>query len=72
MGIPDVSALGAAYMAGLKIGVYKNIEHLKTLNSNKSFVHPADNAKVIDWYKGWRENIRSKTGKMFIESASES
>jgi glycerol kinase len=72
MGMPDVSALGAAYMAGLKIGVYKNIEHLKTLNSNKSFVHPADNAKVIDWYKGWRENIRSKTGKMFIESASES
>src|SRR5205085_9909685 len=37
IGMPDISALGAAYMAGLKVGVYKSIEHLKSLNSNKSF-----------------------------------
>lgn len=60
IGMPDVSALGAAYMAGLKVGVYKSIEHLKTLNSNKSFVHPADNAKVIDWYEGWKAEARLK------------
>jgi glycerol kinase len=72
IGIPDVSALGAAYMAGLKIGVYKGIEHLKILNSNKSFVYPADNTKVIDWYEGWRANIRSEAEKLFIESGSES
>jgi glycerol kinase len=72
IGIPDVSALGAAYMAGLKIGVYQGIEHLKILNSNKSFVYPADNTKVIDWYEGWRANIRSEAEKLFIESGSES
>ena len=52
--MPDVSALGAAYMAGLKVGVYKNIEHLKTLNSNKNFVYPAKNEKILEWYREWK------------------
>jgi glycerol kinase len=64
IGMPDVSALGAAYMAGLKVGVYKGIEQLNTLNSNKSFVYPADDAKVIGWYEGWRANIRSESEKV--------
>jgi glycerol kinase len=68
IGMPDVSALGAAYMAGLKIGVYKNIEHLKTLNSNKSFVHPADNKKIINWYEGWKANLKTKEFTSFADS----
>jgi glycerol kinase len=60
IGTADVSALGAAYMAGLKVGIYKSVEHLKTLNSGKRFIHPASNTKMIDWYAEWRDNVKSK------------
>jgi glycerol kinase len=53
----DVSTLGAAYMAGLKARIYKSIEHLNTLNSNKSFVQPAGNENVLSWYEGWKAII---------------
>ena len=33
IGMPDISALGAAYLAGLKAGVFENIEALKKLNN---------------------------------------
>jgi glycerol kinase len=60
MGMPDVSALGAAYMAGLKTGVYKNIEHLKSLNSDKNFIFPSDNIDVIkNGYEGWKTLINN-------------
>jgi glycerol kinase len=71
IGMPDVSALGAAYIAGLKVGVYKSIENLKILNSNKSFVYPVDNKKVVGWYEGWKANLKSKAVKLFISSESE-
>lgn len=71
IGMPDVSALGAAYMAGLKSGVYKSIEHLKTLNSNKSSVHPTDNTKMIGWYEGWRAVVKDKLAETFVTSETE-
>lgn len=37
-GTPDVSALGAAYLAGFQSGVYKCIAYLKTLNRQKVFM----------------------------------
>ena len=58
IGMPDVSALGAAYMAGLKAGVYSNLEHLRLLNSRKNYIHPELNAgKVQVWYEGWKSAI---------------
>lgn len=68
IGMPDVSALGAAYMAGLKAGVYKNIDHLKTLNSNKSLVPPANNTKVIDWYEGWIAIVKTKVDETLLKA----
>jgi glycerol kinase len=65
IGMPDVSALGAAYMAGLKAGVYKNIEYLRTLNSNKSFVYPVDNKKMNGWYEGWKTAIKIEPNKPY-------
>ena len=54
MGMPDVSALGAAYLAGLEAGVYKDIDHLKTLNNTKSFNAPTINAEAVkNSHKGW-------------------
>lgn len=56
--MPDVSALGAAYLAGLKAGIYKNLAHLKDLQSERSTVRPGENQqKVRAWYAGWQEAI---------------
>ena len=56
--MPDVSALGAAYLAGLKAGVYKDVEFLKTLNSNRSLTHPQQNKKMKENYSGWQRAIK--------------
>ena len=32
----DVSALGAAYLAGLQTGIYKDLDTLKNLNAHKT------------------------------------
>jgi glycerol kinase len=58
IGMPDVSALGAAYLAGLQAGVYKSLEHLKTLNSNKTVIHPEANNKIKGQYEGWQMAIK--------------
>jgi glycerol kinase len=58
IGMPDVSALGAAYLAGLQTGVYESIEALKKLNSNKKNHLPqADLTKVNEAYAGWQNAI---------------
>jgi glycerol kinase len=71
IGMPDVSALGAAYMAGLQAGIYKSIEHLRTLNSDKNSVHPVKNKKISDWYKGWKEVINNNHYNKYVESKAE-
>ena len=59
IGMPDVSALGAALLAGLKVGVYESIEALKKLNNNKKYFDPADNTAGIKNYKGWQKEIQN-------------
>jgi glycerol kinase len=46
IGMPDVSALGAAYLAGLHAGIYKNLEHLSQLNADKKIFQPSDDNKT--------------------------
>lgn len=55
--IPDVSALGAAYLAGLNTGVYKNIDHLRELNTDKTIILPCNGEKVKTYYQGWKNAI---------------
>ncbi|MDB5247139.1 MAG: glpK [Segetibacter sp.] len=58
IGQSDVSALGAAYMAGLKAGIFRDLEHLKSLNTNKSIVSPRQsNKKIKEYYSGWQTAI---------------
>jgi glycerol kinase len=55
LGLAELSALGAAYLSGLKSGVYKDIEHLKTLAFHRQETRPA--ARTPDAasdYKGWQ------------------
>jgi len=56
--IADVSAMGAAYLAGLNSGVYKNIEQLKTFheNSNSTF-SSIDLEKIKKDYSKWQKLI---------------
>jgi len=58
IGMPDVSALGAAYLAGLQAGVYQSIEVLKKLNSDKkNYLPRPDLSKVNEGYTGWQKTI---------------
>jgi glycerol kinase len=59
IGMPDVSALGAAYLAGLKVGVYDSIEALSNLNTDKKkYVPAADTNKMSENYNGWCKAIK--------------
>lgn len=60
IGQPDVSALGAAYVAGLKVGVYKGLAHLSQLNKEKKTIEPLNNEKARAWHEQWRIIIANK------------
>jgi len=61
IGITDVSALGAAYLAGLQTGVYESIEVLKKLNSDKkNYLPRPELSKVNEGYAGWQKTINRK------------
>ena len=60
IGMPDVSALGAAYLAGLKVGVYESIDSLKQLNQNKTIYQPKNGLTYInEYYAGWKKAIKN-------------
>lgn len=56
---PDVSALGAAYLSGLKSGVYSSIEQLSNLVKNQTEQVLANllNELPSNGYLGWKEKI---------------
>jgi glycerol kinase len=55
----DVSALGAAYLAGLKSGIFESIEQLKKLNIEKTeIISPNKHNNIVErGYKGWLKII---------------
>lgn len=64
IGISDVSALGAAYLAGLKIEIYKDLEHLQSFsigipsdNSDKIAYLPNSENSVLTAYEGWKNAL---------------
>ena len=58
-GIADVSALGAAYLAGLQSGIFKDLDHLKQLTGDPVAFSPVAGRKdnVLAWYKGWKNAL---------------
>jgi glycerol kinase len=59
--VQDVSALGAAYMAGLQRGIYGSIDELTKLNiARKSFIPgpDADQRKARTLHQGWLRAVR--------------
>jgi glycerol kinase len=57
----DVSALGAAYLAGLQAGYYESIESLKKLNADKKKFAPIPKNESAQYYEGWLQYIREFT-----------
>jgi glycerol kinase len=56
--IADVSALGAAYLAGLHVGVFKSISELKTFNQDSTSTLAGENAAMVkDSYEGWKKQL---------------
>jgi len=60
IGIPDVSALGTAYLAGLQQRIYKDLDQLSQLNTGKKMVDPSGDHRVKIWYAGWTNLIDKK------------
>ena len=61
IGMPDVSALGAAFLAGLHAGIYKGLDHLKQLNTGKKIFQPSGNGSLQSYYSEWRKRIATNT-----------
>ena len=52
--MPDVSAQGAAFLAGLKAGIYRDLAHLDELLAGKSSILPNPNSQSVhEAYSGW-------------------
>ncbi len=59
IGLAEVSALGAAYLAGLNAGIFANIEELQTLHaSTKTFVPGAARATVTACYDACEQDVK--------------
>lgn len=56
--IVDVSAQGAAYLAGLSSGIYKDVDHLQKLAGARSEFTPTLNkVNITDAYQRWRSRM---------------
>ena len=63
IGISDVSALGAAYLAGLQTKVYKDLDTLKNLNERKTLhVIPTNQAMIRQYYINWKKVLNEVGG----------
>jgi len=66
----ETTALGAAYLAGLAVGFWKDMDELKTLNKvGKSFNPTMNNAKKEKLYKGWKKAVTAT--QVFAEDEDE-
>ncbi len=58
----DVSALGAAYLAGLQRGVFSSIDQLVELNllQTETIAPELENEDIQRWYRGWQKVIANQ------------
>ncbi|MEZ0542045.1 FGGY family carbohydrate kinase [Fibrella arboris] len=56
-GMPDVSAQGAAYLAGLQAGIFQDLAHLERIVTQKSTVLPTTAMAAVRGYEGWQNAV---------------
>jgi glycerol kinase len=58
IGLEEISALGAAYMAGLEIGEFKSINDLSALRYSHKVFEPSEaTGQIQEDYDAWQEMI---------------
>jgi len=58
--ITETTALGAAYLAGLAVGYWKNVDEIQTQwQVDKTFSPQLENARVKDLLNGWRRAVKA-------------
>ena len=59
----ETTALGAAYLAGLAVGFWKDIRRIAIAVAKQRTFQPAmDNAKVAELKRGWRKAVDRAKG----------
>ncbi|AZO95821.1 glycerol kinase GlpK [Halocella sp. SP3-1] len=62
--IAELSALGAAYISGLSIGIWKSIDDIKNLNNNsKTYQAKMDKTLRSKYYHGWQTAVKRTLNK---------
>ncbi|MSP53676.1 MAG: glycerol kinase, partial [Gammaproteobacteria bacterium] len=57
--ISETSVLGAVYLAGLRVGIFKSLEHLTQLwQCEHHFTPQMAEAERIELYKGWQQAVK--------------
>jgi glycerol kinase len=60
IGLEEVSALGAAYLAGLEGGIFKDINQLANINLGKKQFSPGkDTESALAFYEGWQKAVQT-------------
>ena len=63
----ETTALGAAFLAGLTVGYWKDLEELKSLHGVAQIFEPKmDESRKEELYKGWKKAV--KATQVFAES----
>ncbi len=58
--ITETTALGAAYLAGLAVGFWKDMNEISVqLKMEKSFEPKHDEKKMTEWIKGWNRAVKA-------------
>ncbi len=58
IGIEEVSALGAAYMAGLETGIFKDIVEIATIRSTSRYFDPnPESNELLESYTVWKSMV---------------
>ena len=62
----ETTALGAAFLAGLSVGYWKDLDELKELNATgELFVPSMNESRKEQLYKGWKKAV--KATQLFAE-----
>ena len=66
IGLSDVSALGAAYLAGLQHKIFRGLGDLERLHSENRTVNPSENTHIKEWYAGWKRVVGEGGGGSWL------
>lgn len=77
--VPELSAMGAAYLAGLATGVWRGVDEIERLTHSRTVYRRQMDAERSDrYYRGWKSVIRLHTegakinnGHMTIDEAAQ-